>query len=123
MLAAGRSAGQDMKNENIQVVDAYLKALGSRDLSLVPLADDMYFEDPVAGKHHGAENFRAFLSGFLASINEVRLIRHIADGEYVATHFEVDGVFGVIPIIEIFKIEDGKITEAIGYFDPRPILG
>lgn len=112
-----------MKNENIKAVEAYLKALGSRDLSLAPLADDMYFEDPVAGKHRGAENFRAFLSGFLHSITEVRVVRHIAEGDYVATHFEVDGVFGVIPIIEIFKVEDGKITEAIGYFDPRPVLG
>lgn len=112
-----------MKNENIQAVEAYLKALELKDLSLAPLADDMYFEDPVAGKNHGAENFRAFLSGFLHSINEVRLIRHIAEGDHVATHFEVDGVFGVIPIIEIFRIENGKIIEAIGYFDPRPILG
>ena len=49
-----------------------------------------------------------------------RKVRHVCEGDYVATHFEVDGVFGLLPIMEMFKVEDGKITEAIGYFDPRP---
>jgi hypothetical protein len=83
----------------------------------------MYFEDPIAGKDRGAENFRAFLSGFLPSISDARVIRHVCEGDYVATLFEVDGEFGMIPILEMFKVENGLITEAIGYFDPRPILG
>lgn len=112
-----------MKEENIKAVEAYLNGLKNKDLSLVPFADDLYFEDPIAGKNRGAENFRAFLSGFLPAINDVRVVRHVCEGAYVATHFEVDGVFGLLPIMEMFKIEDGKITEAIGYFDPRPILG
>jgi len=41
----------------------------------------------------------------------------------VVTHWEVDGVFGIITILEKFRVRDGKITEACGYFDPRPILG
>jgi limonene-1,2-epoxide hydrolase len=112
-----------MSEENIKAVDAYLNGLKTKDLSGVPFASDVYFEDPVAGKNRGAENFIAFLSGFLPAITDVRLTRHVSDGEYVATHFEVDGVFGVVPILEMFRIEDGKITEAIGYFDPRPIIG
>ena len=112
-----------MREENIQAVEAYLNALKAKDLSLAPFADDIYFEDPIAGKHRGAENFRAFLSGFLPSIKDVRAIRHVCEGDYVATYFEVDGIFGLLPIMEMFKVEDGKITEAIGYFDPRPIIG
>jgi limonene-1,2-epoxide hydrolase len=112
-----------MREENINAVEAYLNGLKNKDLSLAPFADDIYFEDPIAGKNRGAENFRAFLSGFLPAINDVRVVRHVCEGSYVATHFEVDGVFGIVPIIEIFKVEDGKITEAIGYFDPRPIIG
>jgi limonene-1,2-epoxide hydrolase len=112
-----------MKEENIKAVEGYLNALKTKDLSLAPFADDIYFEDPIAGKNRGAENFRAFLSGFLPAITDVRVVRHVSEGDYVTTHFEVDGVFGVIPIMEMFKIEDGRITEAIGYFDPRPIIG
>lgn len=112
-----------MKQENIKAVEAYLNGLKNKDLSLAPFADDIYFEDPIAGKNRGADNFRAFLSGFLPAINDVRVVRHVCEGNYVATHFEVDGVFGIVPIMEMFKVEDGKITEAVGYFDPRPIIG
>lgn len=112
-----------MREENIRAVEAYLNGLKNKDLSLAPFADDIYFEDPIAGKNRGADNFRAFLSGFLPAINDVRVVRHVCESDYVATHFEVDGVFGIVPIMEMFKVEDGKITEAIGYFDPRPIIG
>jgi limonene-1,2-epoxide hydrolase len=112
-----------VKEENIEAVEKYLNALKQKDLTLAPLAEDLYFEDPLAGKNTGAENFRAFLSGFLPAIDDVRIHRHISDGEYVATHWEVDGEFGVVPVMEMFRVQNGEITEAIGYFDPRPIIG
>ncbi len=112
-----------MKEENIKTVESYVNALRQKDLSLAPFADDLIFEDPIAGKNTGAENFKAFLTGFLPAINEVRVIQHICEGEYVVTHWEVDGVFGVVPILEKFRVQNGEIVEAIGYFDPRPILG
>ena len=112
-----------MKEENIKTVESYVNALRQKDLSLALFADDLIFEDPIAGKNTGAENFKTFLSGFLPAINEVRIIQHVCEGEYVVTHWEIDAVFGVIPILEKFRVQDGKITEALGYFDPRPILG
>lgn len=112
-----------MKEENIAVVEDYLNALKVKDLSLAPLADHIAFEDSVAGKITGAENVRAFLSGFLPAINDIKIIQHICEGEYVVTHWEADAVFGIIPIMEKFRVQNGKITEAVGYFDPRPILG
>ena len=112
-----------MKEENIKAVEAYLNALKEKDLSLAPFAADLKFFDPVAGTNSGAENFKAFLAGFLPAISDVRALSHVCEGEFVVTHFEVDGVFGIIPILEKFRVQDGKITEAFGFFDPRPILG
>lgn len=112
-----------MKEENIAVVERYLDALRTKDLSLAPLADDLEFGDPVAGKGSSAEDFKAFLEGFLSAINDVKIIQHICEDDYVVTHWEVDTVFGIISILEKFRVRDGKITEAIAYFDPRPILG
>ena len=112
-----------MKEENIKAVEAYLNALKQKDLSLAPFAADISFEDPVAGKNTGAENFEAFLAGFLPAITDVRVLSHVCEDDFVVTHFEVDGVFGIIPILEKFRVRDGKITEAFGFFDPRPILG
>jgi limonene-1,2-epoxide hydrolase len=112
-----------MKEENIKAVEAYLNALEQKDLSLAPFADDISFEDPVSGKNTGAENFEAFLAGFLPAITDIRVLSHVCEDDFVVTHFEVDGVFGIIPILEKFRVEGGKITEAFGFFDPRPILG
>ena len=112
-----------MREENILIVEQYLTALQKHDLSLAPFADDISFEDSVAGKITGVENAKAFLTGFLPAINDVKVIQHICEGEYVVTHWEVDAVFGIIPILEKFHVQDGKITEAISYYDPRPVLG
>jgi hypothetical protein len=112
-----------MREENIKIVESYIEAIGEKDLSFEMLADDIHFEDPMTVKSQGAENLRAFLKGFLPAIESVKIIEHICENDTVVTHWEVDGIFGIIPILEKFKIENGKITEAIAFFDPRPILG
>lgn len=111
-----------MKEENIKAVEAYLFALRDKDLSRAPFADDIIFEDSIAGKHSGAENFRGFLANFLPIINDVKINRHVCEGDYVATHWEAHTQAGLIKIMEMFHVNDGKITEAVGYFDPRPLL-
>jgi limonene-1,2-epoxide hydrolase len=112
-----------MNEENIKTVEAYLNALKQKDLSLAPLAKDVIFENPMVGKGRGAESFAAFLSGFLPAIKGVKVIKHVCDGETVATQWEVDTIFGVIRIGDFFVIRDGEIIEAYGYFDPRPLFG
>ncbi len=112
-----------MKAENIKEVEAYLNALKQKDLSLAPFADDIEFDDPISGKNTGAENFRAFLSGFLPAIEDIRVISHVCEDDFVVTHFEADGVFGIMQMLAKFRLRDGKIIEALNFFDPRPILG
>ena len=112
-----------MKEENIKAVEAYLNALKQKDLSRAPFADDLTFFDPIAGTDSGADNFRAYLAGFLPAIHDIRVLSHVCEDDFVVTHWEVDGVFGLVTILEKFRVCEGKITEAFGYFDPRPILG
>jgi ketosteroid isomerase-like protein len=112
-----------MREENIKAVEAYLNALRQKDLSLAPFAEDIEFEDPISGRHTGADNFRAFLSGFLPAIKDIKILSHVCEDEFVVTHFEADGVFGVVQMLAKFRLRDGKIIEALNFFDPRPILG
>jgi limonene-1,2-epoxide hydrolase len=112
-----------MKEENIKVVEGFLNALRAKDLSLAPVADDIEFEDPMIGKGKGADALRGFIGGFLPAIEEVKVIQHIVDGDYVVTEWEVDGVFGVITVLEKFLVRDGKILSYRAFYDPRPILG
>ena len=112
-----------MKEENIRIVEDYLRALKESDLAGAHLADDVIFENPMVGKGKGAESLRGFLSGFLPAIKDVRVRNHVAEGEWVATRWEADTVFGVIKIADFFRVREGEIVEAYGYFDPRPIFG
>ena len=112
-----------MKEQNIKVVEEFLNALRKKDLSNAPIADDLEFEEPMMGRGKGAEALRSFVEGFFAAIDDVRIIQHTADGEFVVTLWEVDGIFGTIPVLERFRIRDSKIVEFRAFYDPRPILG
>jgi limonene-1,2-epoxide hydrolase len=112
-----------MREENIETVEKFLDALRRNDLNQAPIADDLQFEDPISGKNHGAENFRSFVTGFLLALHDIKIVQHICEGEYVVTHWEAEGIFGTVTVLEKFRIENGKITEVFGIFDPRPILG
>jgi hypothetical protein len=63
----------------------------------------------------------AFLSNFLPAFNDVRVRRHISDGEYVAMMWDADTSFGIILIFECFRVVGGEIKEARAFLDPRPI--
>lgn len=112
-----------MSNNNIDIVEKYLKALSERDLSQTPISDDIKFDNPISGKGEGKRAYSAFLTGFLSAINEIKVVRHIADGDLVATEWEVDGAFGIVSVVEIYRIENGLIAEMKAYFDPRPVFG
>lgn len=111
------------KEENIKTVEAFLNCLKAKDLSDAPLTDDVYFTEPLMGEGRGADALKAFVSGFFPALSDVRVIEHICEGDQVATLWEVDGVFGQIPVFEKFRIRDGKIAEFRAFYDPRPIIG
>ena len=112
-----------MAGENIKIVESFFDALRRKDLSSAPIADDLKFEEPIMGKGSGADALRAFVDGFYAALSDVRIIQHLEDGDFVVTHWEVDGLFGTIPILEKFYIKNGKIVEFQAFYDPRPVLG
>jgi limonene-1,2-epoxide hydrolase len=113
----------ELREENIKVVETFLNCLKNKDLSGAPVSEDLYFVEPIMGEGKGAEALNAFISGFFPALSDVRILQHIAEGDCVATRWEVDGIFGTIDVFELFRIQDGKIVEFRAYYDPRPILG
>ena len=110
-----------MRESNIEAVEGYLNAIRSKDLSSAPVAPDIFFTDPLVGEMTGEEAWRGFLSQLLPAVNGVSVKQHVAEGDRVATLWEADTVWGVIPVLELFRIEDGRIKEARAFLDPRPI--
>ena len=42
-------------------------------------------------------------------------------GDYVATLWEAQTVWGTVPICYVFRIADGLIQEVRSFWDPRPL--
>ena len=111
-----------MREDVVRAVELYLNGLGSKDVSGAPFHPDITFEGPLGPPIHGAFPLREFLTGLFPAIIGVRVIRHIVDGEWCATVFDFDTVFGVIPVMDRFQVIDGQIASVRPYYDPRPII-
>jgi limonene-1,2-epoxide hydrolase len=110
-----------MENSNVEIVESYIHALRDKDLSKIPFASDVVFEEPLTPTLHGAEAVLGYLPNVFPLIKDVSIKQHIAEGEYVATLWEAETPMGVIPLCECFRIVGGELKEIKAYFDPRPI--
>lgn len=111
-----------MREDVIHAVEAHLNGLGARDISSSPFHQDIEFMGPIGPPLRGEATVRTAFSGFFPTINGIKINRHIVDGEWCATIFDFDTVFGVIPMMDCFHVVDGKILSIRVYYDPRPIL-
>lgn len=110
-----------MRDELIKIVEGYLDGLKNKDLSQVQFDPDVTFESPLSSKLTGRKAVVDFLSGLFPAIKDIRVKQHIVEGEYVATAFDFDTTFGVIPVFDCFRVSNGKLKQIRPYYDPRPI--
>jgi limonene-1,2-epoxide hydrolase len=108
---------------NSSIAGAFITAMNKKDLSQAPLAANACYTGPLSGEPvHGREHIARFLSVYLPVIHEIRLLRHIAEGDHVATVWEADTSFGVVSLVYVFRIEAGEIAEIRAFYDPRGFL-
>ncbi len=110
-----------MRDELIAVVEAYLDGLRKKDLSQAAFAPDVTFESPLSPRLTSERAVVDFLSGLFPAIRDIRVKQHIVEGEYVATLFDFDTTFGVIPVFDCFRASNGKLRQIRPFYDPRPI--
>jgi hypothetical protein len=108
-------------NPNIAVVESYLLGLKRKDLSQVPFAPEVTFESPLSPKIVGGPAVIEFLTGLFPAIIDIRIKRHISEGDFVATEFDFETTFGVIPVFDCFQVSNGLLRQIRPYYDPRPI--
>jgi limonene-1,2-epoxide hydrolase len=111
-----------MREDVVRAVETYLNGLGSKDVSSAPFHPDVSFEGPLGPPIQGATAVRQFLTGMFPVINGVRIVRYIVEGQWCACVFDFDTVFGVIPIMDCFRVIDGQIVSIRPYYDPRPVV-
>jgi glyoxylase I family protein len=105
----------------IEVVERYLRALETGTLHDVPFAPDVTFESPVAPKVTGRDAVIEALQGMVPLVRGVRVRDHVAEGEFVASRFELLTPFGPIDVFDRFRVVNALLTEIHPYYDPRVI--
>jgi len=110
-------------SSSVSAATAFLDAIKHKDLSQAPLAETVSYEGPLSGEViRGRDHVTRFLGIYLPVIRDVRVMRHIADGDYVATVWQADTSFGKISLVYVFRVEMGNIVEIQAFYDPRGFL-
>jgi SnoaL-like protein len=108
---------------NVAATTAFMNAMRDKDLSHAPLAEDVCYHGPLSGEPlRGRGHVSRFLQVYLPVIHDVRLIRQIAEGDYVATVWQAETSFGSISLVYVFRLAAGKIVEIQAFYDPRSFL-
>jgi glyoxylase I family protein len=108
-------------NPAVEAVESYLDGLRRKDLARVPFAPSVTFESPLSPRIVGVKAVTEFLTGMFPAIRDVQARQHIVQNDYVATRFDLDTPFGVIPVFDCFRVANGLIQEVRPFYDPRPI--
>jgi len=109
------------REEQVAVVESYLEGLANKDFSKVPFAAYVTYESPLSSKLTGRQAVVEFLTGLFPAIKGIQIIQHIVEGEYVATVFDFETIYGVIPVFDRFHVISGHLKTIRPFYDPRPI--
>jgi len=108
---------------NVEIADSYLEAIRSKDPNKALLAPEVTLEFPLSPrKVIGRDQVIEYILSLLPGIDDAKLERHLTGGEYVATVWVAQSVWGEIPICSVFHITGGLIREVRSFWDPRPVL-
>ena len=115
----------------LETVNAFLASAAKRDYdtALPLLADDVVYQNmplpPVTGRQAVKDTLEFLLA--MGTDSEWKVLRELADGDVVMNEridrFEVNGQWADLPVMGVFVLRDGAITEWRDYFDLATITG
>ncbi len=111
-----------MQEDTVRAAEAHLNGITAKNVTAVPYDPDVVIETPLGPPVKGVDAVRQVVASVFPAVKQIRIIRHIADGEWCATLFDFEYVFGTFRIIDVFHVVDGRIVSIQAYYDPRPIL-
>jgi hypothetical protein len=108
---------------NTAIAETYLEAIRTKDPTKAMFAPEVTLQFPLSPrKIVGRESVIEYVLSLLPGIDDVKLERHMTGGDYVATLWEAQTVWGTVPICSVFRIADGLIQEIRSFWDPRPVM-
>jgi len=108
---------------NTAIAETYLEAIRTKDPTKAMFAPEVTLQFPLSPrKIVGRESVIEYVLSLLPGVDDVKLERHMTGGDYVATLWEAQTVWGTVPICSVFRIADGLIQEVRSFWDPRPVM-
>src|ERR1700737_3196183 len=89
---------------NTAIAETYLEAIRTKDPTKAMLAPEVTLQYPLSPrKIVGRESVIEYVFALLPGTDDVKLERHMTAGEYVATLWEAQTVWGTVPICTVFR--------------------
>jgi hypothetical protein len=104
------------RERKIKVIEQYVKCVVDGNLKALPITDDYGSESPQSGIVKG-EKAITYLGMIGAEMNDIRVVQHIVDGDFVATHFEEITTKGILPVVGLFQLKGDKVYFVRVFFD------
>jgi hypothetical protein len=110
------------RDEKVALVESFLDCVVRKELDRLPITPGYAAESPMSPRLSGQAAVE-YLRGVAAGIKGIQIKQHIVEGDQVATLFEEDTIYGLIPVFAQFQIESGRIGAVRVFYDPRKITG
>lgn len=122
--AQAQQAQTSREKRNLKAIQSYFDGLNSKDVSHVPFAPNVTFSTPLLkNPAKGEAAVRQLTADFARRLLRVRIDRHVIDGDFAYSRFEIDWPENVVAhSTDYFTFADGKIASVEVYFDPRELL-
>jgi len=111
----------------IEILNSYFNGLRTGQISSIPMTEDVSFLGPsvdeiILGKKAVSEHLSNVAKRFVGS--EFKIKEHSINGNSAYFYFDIVMNNGelIVPIVDFFELEEGKIKKIRPYFDPRPFI-
>jgi hypothetical protein len=110
-------------SSNVAIVTQFIEAMKDKGLEQAPFAEHIFWASPFSGDTvRERKNVIRYLDPYSRIIEDVRVIRHVAEGDFIATWLVWSTAFGELSAMFLTQIENGLIAEINAFYDPRPFL-
>jgi hypothetical protein len=106
----------DNRDRKTAAIEAYFRCVVEGRLADLPITEDYGSESPLSGRVSGPEAV-AYLGVIGREMSDIRIVRHIVEGDRVATHFEEVLPNGVLPVIGLFDFTGDQIRFVRVFFN------
>jgi hypothetical protein len=110
------SAAEGIRGQRARTIERYFRCVVEGRLGDLPVTEDYGSESPLSGRMQGPKAV-AYLGEIGKEMRDIRIVRHIVEGDAVATHFEEVLADRVLPVVGLFEFSGERIRFVRVFFD------